>query len=198
MSFYHTISMRPSLTRDILEHLAEGGKIMLGALFPPGYSYTDPSRRLFGWDHRCRHRFTPMQKISLSGILSRLRREGLVARDGARKTSSWRITGKGKGHLRALSATADLLPKSAHIMPKKDGKLRIVIFDIPERDRRKRDWLRVQLLANDFEPLQKSVWTGTRPLSVTLMKEIDALNLGAYIHIMSIGEKGTLVLRNTA
>ncbi|OHA03375.1 MAG: hypothetical protein A3C92_00330 [Candidatus Sungbacteria bacterium RIFCSPHIGHO2_02_FULL_53_17] len=83
-------------------------------------------------------------------------------------------------------------------MPKKDGKLRIVIFDIPERDRRKRDWLRVQLLANDFEPLQKSVWTGTRPLSVTLMKEIDALNLGAYIHIMSIGEKGTLVLRNTA
>ncbi|TSD04489.1 MAG: hypothetical protein Greene071436_140 [Parcubacteria group bacterium Greene0714_36] len=176
--------MRSSLTHDILEHLAEGGKIMLEAFFPRGYSYTDPSRRLFGWDQRCRHRFTPTQKISISGILSRLRREGLVVRDGARKTSSWHITGRGRGRLHILSAVADPLPKSPHIFPKKDGKLRIVIFDIPERDRRKRDWLRVQLLAS-----------GTRPLPQTLVEEIDALDLGAYVHIMSIGEKGTLVLR---
>ncbi|MFY9462807.1 MAG: hypothetical protein WAP52_01335 [Candidatus Sungiibacteriota bacterium] len=188
--------MRSSLTYDILEHLAEGGRIMLEAFFPPGYSYTDPSRRMFGWDRRCRHRFTPAQKISISGILSRLRREGLVARDGARKTSSWHITGRGRGHLRVLSVTANPLPKSEHNIPKKDGKLRIVVFDIPESERRKRDWLRTQLLACDFEPLQKSVWTGTRPLPEELIEEIDALDLGACVHIMSIGQKGTLILRN--
>lgn len=168
----------------------------LQIFFPPGYSYTDPSRRLFGWDRRCRHRFDSAQKVSISGILSRLRREGLVARDGARKTSVWRITGKGTRYLRVLSVAVDPLPKSDYIVPKKDGKLRIVVFDIPERERRKRNWLRTQLVACDFEPLQKSVWTGTRPLPEKLIEEIDALDLGAYVHIMSIGEKGTLVPRN--
>lgn len=190
------MSTRSSLTHDILEHLAEGGKIMLEMFFPPGYSYTDPSRKLFGWDRRCRHRFTPEQKVSISGILSRLRREGLVTRDGARKTSLWRITGRGRLHLRVLPVATDPLPRRERIIPKKDGKLRIVIFDIPERDRRKRDWLRVQLLVSGFEPLQKSVWTGTQPLPETLIEDIDALNMGSYVHIMSIGQRGTLLSRN--
>ncbi len=184
-----------SLTRDILEHLAESGKGLLGVFFPPGYSYTDPSRRILGLDRPCRHRFDPSQKLSLSTILSRLRKEGLVARDGAKKKSSWRITRKGKERLR-ISVVAESLPKVGYMLPKKDGKVRIVMFDIPERQRRKRDWLRMQLLACDFEPLQKSVWTGARPLPEELIEEIDALDLGAYVHIMSIGEKGTLVSRN--
>ncbi len=184
-----------SLTRDILEHLAESGKMLIGVFFPPGYSYTDPSRRMLGLDHPCRHRFEPNQKKSVSTILSRLHKEGLVARDGVKKKSSWRITRKGKEHIR-LSVSAESLPKGEYALPRKDGKARIVVFDIPERQRRKRDWLRMQLLACDFAPLQKSVWTGTRPLPVELIEEIDALDLGAYVHIMSIGEKGTLVSRN--
>lgn len=189
--------MRSSLTREILEHLAESGRIMLEAFFPRGYSYTDPSRQLFGLDRPCRHRFAPSQKTSLSSILVRLRKEGLVERGGAKKKSLWRITRKGQRRLQS-SAITESLPKRIQILPKKDGKLRIVVFDIPERERRKRDWLRMQLLACDFEPLQKSVWTGTRPLPEALTGEIDALNLGSYVHIMSIGERGTLVLRALA
>lgn len=171
---------------------------MLEAFFPPGYSYTDPSRRLLGIDRRCRHRFSFERRTSVSSILVRLRRAGLVARDGPQKISSWHITAQGKKRLAVLSAGPAPLPKNKHILAKKDGKLRIVIFDVPERDRRKRDWLRTQLLACDFKPLQKSVWTGTRPLPEALIEEIDALDLSTHVHIMSIGEKGTLMLRNVA
>ena len=128
--------MQSSLTRDILEHLAEGGKIMLEAFFPRGYSYTDPSRRLFSLDRPCRHQFIPTQQRSLSTILSRLRKEGLVARDGARKKTSWSITHKGNRRLQLFASTKSL-PKNTYTVPKKDGKLRIVAFDIPERERRK-------------------------------------------------------------
>ena len=187
-----------SMTRDILEHLAEGGKIMLGAFFPRGYSYTDPSRRVLGLDRRCRHHFTPKQQRSISSILSRLRKEGLVARDGTRKQSVWHITRRGHGHVQSLAEMAEVLPHHKQILPKKDGKVRIVIFDIPESERRKRAWLRAQLVACDFGQLQKSVWTGTRPIPETLIADIESLGLGSYIHVMGIGEKGTLVLKKLA
>ena len=186
--------MQNSLTRDILEHLTESGKMMVEAFFPRGYAYTEPSRILFGFDRPCRHQFSLKQKASISSILSRLQREELVARDGAKKKSLWRITRKGRGHLR-LSTQTEKLAKIEYTLPRKDGKLRMVAFDIPEQQRKKRNWLRVQLIACDFKSLQKSVWVGTRPLPEAFINEIDALNLSSHVHIMSIGEKGTMILQ---
>src|SRR3989344_2297817 len=39
-----------------------------------------------------------------------------------------------------------------------DGKWRILIFDVPEKIRGKRDFLRRELIDFGFYPLQKSVW----------------------------------------
>lgn len=177
-----------SLTRDILEHLAEGGKIALGAFFPRGYSYTDPSRRLFGLDRPCRHTFVQEEKPSLSSILSRLCGEGLVARDGAKKTSVWRITTKGKTRLRLQEKSTG----RTFVLPESDGVVRLVVFDVPERQRKKRDWLRAELVACDFRSLQRSVWIGTRPLPEEFIKQIDEYALSPYVHIVSVGKQGTL------
>ena len=40
----------------------------------------------------------------------------------------------------------------------------VITFDIPETQRKRRDWLRAELSALGFVPLQKSVWFGPAPL----------------------------------
>ena len=77
-------------------------------------------------------------------------------------------------------------------MPESDGITRLVIFDIPERERKKRDILRVELIGSDFQMLQKSVWIGRRPLPKDFVAFLDSLDLKNRVHIFSVKDRGTL------
>lgn len=77
-------------------------------------------------------------------------------------------------------------------IPPRDGIQRIVIFDVPERDRRKRDVLRLELVSSGFKQLQKSVWTGDRPVTKDFITLLDDLRLHDNVHIFTIQRKGTL------
>ena len=74
-----------------------------------------------------------------------------------------------------------------------DGITRLVIFDIPEKERRKRNILRVELVTYDFKMLQKSVWIGATPLPEDFIHKLDKLNLKNKVHIFSVQEYGTLI-----
>lgn len=83
-------------------------------------------------------------KICLEGLI----KKGLIIKDkeGRLKLSS-------KGELRLLKYQEDLKPKKRW-----DGKWRIVAFDIWEKSRKKRDFLRRELSDFGFIKLQNSVW----------------------------------------
>ena len=53
-----------------------------------------------------------------------------------------------------------------------DGKYRMVIFDIPEKQRQHRNWLRRELYFLEYEQLQKSVFISKYPLTPEIIKEI--------------------------
>jgi hypothetical protein len=53
-----------------------------------------------------------------------------------------------------------------------DGKYRMVIFDIPEKQRHHRDWLRTELYYLEYIQLQKSVFISKYPLTPEIIKEI--------------------------
>jgi CRISPR-associated endonuclease Cas2 len=99
-------------------------------------------------------------KTSIKGTLSRLKKNGLLSN----KNKTWRITSLGKEMLlQKNSAIIYFIPKK----PKtKQIKTTMVIFDIPEKKRKYRDWLRYELIEFGFELIQKSVWFGP-----TLSKE---------------------------
>ncbi len=132
------------------------------------------------------------KRRTLSTTLSRLRREGLVERTGAKKNGLWSVTRKGLRAFRAASVQKDKREMTGFTPSPSDGKIRLVAFDVPERWRKKRDWIRECLAACHFELLQKSVWIGTRPLPEDFIQEIDKRNLGSCVHIVSLSEKGTL------
>ena len=166
------------IKKIILEKIQEVGTDMIGAFFPKNYPEARLWRELFGLDKN--------QDISsrrISSVLSKLRREGLVSRKGTTRNSRWGITSKGKQWLH-LHPTIDI--------PKPDGITRLVIFDVPEKYRKKRNRLRGELIAFEFEQLQKSVWIGNRPLPKSFIQLVDSLDLSEAVHIFSVYKEGTL------
>ena len=167
-----------TLTRLILEHLAEFGGGMLDAFFPAKYPEARLWRGLLGLD--ARHRF---RRETFSTILARLRTQGLVERIGRRGESRWRLTAHGRGALRERRRGNRNRP---------DGVRRLVIFDIPERERKKRDAIRADLLAAGYQQLQKSVWHGEQPLPKSFLELVDAIGLRRCVHVFSVRDAGTL------
>ena len=170
------IASRNTITRLILEKMSELGGLTLDAFFPRYYSYTRISRLLFGLD----------KARKISPLLSRLQKQGLVARSGVRRKSSWVITEKGRMLLQKENSL------TTRIIPPRDDIIRLVIFDIPEHDRKKRDLLRVELTSYNFSQFQKSVWIGHNPLPEEFIEFLDAHLLEKKVHIFSVKERGTI------
>lgn len=172
-----------TLTQAILEKLAELGEITLDAFFPAKYPEARLWRGILGLEPS--YEFSPR---SFSAILSRLRQQGLVARRGRRKRPYWSLTAKGKSALEEANHEDDPLAD----LPPRDKIPRLVVFDIPERERKKRNAVRQELLACDFHQLQKSVWLGYRPLPEDFFELLDELNLKKHVHLFTVRETGTI------
>jgi len=68
----------------------------------------------------------------------------------------------------------------------------IVAFDIPERERRKRRWLRLALRQLGMDMVQKSVWIGKVKLPEEFLGSLHHLGLMGYVEIFAISKAGTL------
>lgn len=170
--------LQSSIAGKILQKLDELGAGMLDAFFPYKYPETRMWRKILGLDPS--YQFS---RKNFSAHLSGLRQQGLVERIGSKKRALWKITIKGKNALRR---------KKDEYAPKKDGVQRLVTFDIPEKERSKRIWIRAELITFGYKPLQKSVWIGDVPLPNDFVETLDARGLVGKVHMFSIREKGTL------
>lgn len=181
-----------TLSRIILETLAVSSEIMIGSFLVP-HPKTRMARLLLGLDpfsRRPRYSSPEAAKHSLSSMLYHLKKDGLVVMHGPKKKALWSITQKGRRVLRKSP------PPQHHTavdeLPPEDGISRLVAFDVPEKQRAKRQWLRVALMSCGFQPIQRSVFLGHRPLSEDIVKEISDMDMDRYIHIVSIQKHGTL------
>ncbi|MBI4008672.1 transcriptional regulator PaaX, partial [Candidatus Roizmanbacteria bacterium] len=71
-----------------------------------------------------------------------------------------------------------------------DGKWRIVIFDIPEVNKRIRQVLRETLKVLEFWPLQKSVWISKKNYTKELRKWITDLGLSRHVLTFETNDLG--------
>lgn len=166
----------PTIKQLILEKIAELGDAAIGSFFPAKYPEARIWRELLGGRPR------KFSRRSFSALLSKLRVEGLVERHGSRQSASWRLSREGRTYLRQRAGQP----------PKPDGIQRLVIFDIPEAMRAKRQAIRAELVSCDYQQLQKSVWLGEKPLSNDFIELLEALDAKPYVHIFSVRKTGTL------
>lgn len=177
---------RDTLEAKVLEFLKNAGNLILDASLPKKYyAYTGLWRQLFGLDLNAYQYHKKELKQTILSALRRLENKGLVVKIKTKKNRQWILNRQGK-------IIVNQLENSKFELPPEDGKLRIFIFDIPERRRNNRDKIRVDLISFGYKILQKSVWIGKRPLPLDFLEEIKEKGLWQNVHLFEIKEGGTL------
>ena len=126
-------------------------------------------------------------KKTLSVIISRLKYDGLINKT---KRGTFHITPKGEKYL--IKKSQNLSRQKIYSVNKKSNDTILVIFDVPEKQRAKRDWLRFHLVRFGFRMLQHSVWYGKTEIPEDFIKDLDYHSMLSYVHIFSINKKTTL------
>lgn len=124
-------------------------------------------------------------------LMNRLKRDGLVTKHKTGHYSLWSITDGGTKHLVRLQDQSRM-HKRAYIK-KESSSIVIVTFDVPERERRKRTWLRMNLIALGFTMLQQSVWLGKVKIPKEFIFDLRTQDMISYVHIFSINKTGSIL-----
>jgi len=127
-------------------------------------------RRLAGRSIDGKRRKRTINENTLRITLSRLKKRGLVEN----KSHHWCITKQGRNYVDQQRL------KHSYLHSRREKNM-IIAFDIPESLRRKRNWLRSELIVLGFVPLQKSVWFGPSPLPQKFITSVDELKLMSFV-----------------
>lgn len=139
----------------------------------PQYSGFGLARAVFGKDS-----YSQPKKEAIRTDLSRLQKEGLIKKDPKQKV--YCLTDKGKELVSYIENRFLILQEPW------DKKFRVVIFDVPEKKRYWRIFLKRELELMQFQQLQKSVYIGKFPLPASLIKEIEADDMGKFVYIFTV------------
>ena len=136
------------------------------------------------------------QKRRFDVMLSKLKKDGLLKAEN-NGNASIKLTSKGKKYLTLLNRRrVDALPGNSYDIDKSGSrsrdKLIIVIFDIPECERRKRAWLRLALKNIGLRLIQQSVWMGKVKIPKEFLDDIRELHLANFVEIFEITKSGSL------
>lgn len=181
----------------VLEFLKNAGYAIEDAIFIFSLPYgTSLSRMYYLIEKRQVERdydkINDRTKRRFQDFLYHLKKDGLVVQDRKDGKIFLKITQKGKAILKRLrQQSAEDLPLSKYDI-EEEKALKIIIFDIPERQRRKRRWLREALRNIKFTMLQKSVWAGKTKLPQRFLEDLDAMDISRYVEIFAISKTGSL------
>lgn len=121
------------------------------------------------------------KKESIKVTLSRLHKKGYLENS----TLGWSITKKGKEYNKNIRQLSYMTSPFKEKAP--DGT--IISFDIPEKNRIIRNWLRNQIKIFGYKMLQQSLWIGPGPLPSSFFKRLDNLNIRKNIKTFKIAKK---------
>ncbi len=133
-------------------------------------------------------RFGVLERQKFYNLISKLKREELI--EGDRKL---KLTKIGKEKLMKLK-NKPIDVKTLRYKSENDQTLKVVIFDIPENYRWKRNWLRISLVQLGFKILQKSVWVGKVKIPEEFIKDLRFMKIEKFIHIFSVNKLGSIDL----
>ena len=122
-----------------------------------------------------------------------LKSDGLIASDQKRgRLVQYRITKAGQDWLQDRAENISYpMPKGEYPKEKSDTAT-IVTYDIPQSQRRFRDWLRNELVGLGLTMLQRSVFVGKVKIPKELIEDLSRMHLIDYVEIFEITKQGTL------
>ena len=165
-----------STASAVLASAIIGGVITVAAVAPGAvwlFGKTISARRREKRERyrRLWERFRAFKKRNVFELVGEDKEGGLI----------YRFTDKGR------AMTRKFLLETIEVEPAKrwDGKWRIVIFDIPEKQKSKRRILQTRLDELGFYPLQKSVWIHPFPCENEISFLKDFLEVKPYVEVFT-------------
>lgn len=159
-------------------------KILLVLLGGVALGFSGSPRQYFRNFRLMRDEWKKINKYSFRRSFQRLSQEKLIE-ERKMPNGSFKLvlTREGKRQAKTLS----LLGNSIRFKkPRRwDGKWRIVLFDIPEKDRTFRDILREHLKALEFFKLQQSVFISPYPFEKPILELTALYEAEPYIRVIS-------------
>lgn len=180
----------------ILEILQIQAEVTIDLLDALTSNYTDSRRKAWGVSGFGSGEFEVdwadwyRKRQSFYSLLNHLKNQGLVKKEtiGYRK-SIWKITRKGLEKLKIIKR----IEKPSKIYKSEAGnKFKVIIFDIPEKEKEKRVWVREILKILGFTMLQKSVWIGKNKIPARFLFELKNREMMDYVHVFEINQKGSI------
>lgn len=126
------------------------------------------------------------RKRRLQIFISKMKHDGLITEID--KNRKMKISKEG---IQKLNDIKNRLP-DRHYKKEKDSKLTIVSFDVPERLRRKRNWLREVLKNLGFSMIHQSVWVGKIKIPQEMIGDLEDLKILEFVEIFEISKRGSL------
>jgi len=126
-------------------------------------------------------------------LLNQLKNHGFIEKKVDKKRKSvWKITKRGLEKLKLIKEKKKSKKFIVNYTKEEDDKLKVVIFDVPEKERHKRAWLRAVLAYLGFTLLQESVWIGKNKIPEEFIHDLRRQGMLSYVHIFEINKKGTI------
>ncbi len=122
-------------------------------------------------------------KNTTNKTLSRLKEKGLITTNDGK----WKITQAGKEFLESKKRNEIRKFDFSDLNINREKKL-IITFDIPEKKRKYRDWLRAELVGLGFELVHKSVWFGP-VLPKEFVEYLEDIGLTQYLRFFKATAK---------
>lgn len=133
-------------------------------------------RNIYGWvpdRFKETHHFQVLYHSLKTGYLEKVIKDGKVY---------LRITSKGQKIIERD------FPFLSFQTKKWDGKWRVVVFDIQEKQKRTRDVLRLKLKELGFGMLQESVWVSPHDIAFDFRQFVKSQGLGEEVFVMDVNE----------
>ena len=123
----------------------------------------------------------------LQKFLSKLKYDGLI-NEIKGENPKFAISDKGRVKLAQLK---NKLPTRYYEKVAQDRSV-IISFDIPEKLRGRRDWLREVIRNLGFKMIHQSVWVGKIKIPRQFILDLEEINILGYIEIFEISKMGSL------
>jgi len=179
---------------EIIEDVALSQIDFLEAVLASGYGagmnkidHEYKKRRRIYEDEKYRKQDLENRKRRLRVFISKMKHDGLID-ESKKESNKFKISYKGKSKLKQLKSG---LP-GRHYETKEQYNPVIISFDIPERFRPKRDWLREVIRNLGFKMIHQSVWIGKIKIPKDMIMDMEDLKILEYVEIFEVGQTGTL------
>jgi len=178
---------------DAILSLPEKSIDLMGAFLAAGYGASWKHMESMAYDAgaeaRVWERVRQEELLKFRKLKSRLLRDGLIAEIKKEGNVTFKATKAGRDK-HADWKQRHLFLKKYPIQKIKD--FIIVIFDIPEKQRKKRAWLRSALRRLEFEMVQQSVWVGNTKIPEELLSDLHDQRLTGDVEIFVAQKLGSL------